>query len=87
MAKDKIKADLHQRNEELRDSGSWVFTGDPHAPSTAAVLRTDGMLANGRYVEGKEYVSEIWVIAAPDLNVALEWGSIGVRTYQGVEPY
>lgn len=31
----RIVADLHQLNEELRESGSWVFTGGLHAASSA----------------------------------------------------
>ncbi|MFI0967500.1 YciI family protein [Streptomyces sp. NPDC021080] len=95
-AMEKIKADLHQLNEELRESGSWVFTGGLHAPSTATVVRSDGMLTDGPYVEGKEFVGGIWVITAPDLDAALAWGRkaaaattlpIEVRPFQDVEPY
>lgn len=28
----RIVADLHKLNDELRESGSWVFTGGLHAP-------------------------------------------------------
>ncbi|GAA4997527.1 hypothetical protein GCM10025734_30060 [Kitasatospora paranensis] len=47
----RIEADLHRFNEELRDSGSWVFTGGLHAPSTATVVHADGLLTDGPYVE------------------------------------
>ncbi|MGW4531681.1 YciI family protein [Nocardia sp. NPDC004340] len=92
----RIVADLHRFNEELRESGSWVFTGGLHAPGTATVVRPDGMLTDGPYAEGKEHVGGIWVITAPDLDVALEWGRkaaaattlpIEVRPFQDVEPY
>lgn len=96
VAMAQIEADLHRFNEELRESGSWVFTGGLHAPGTATVVRPDGMLTDGPYVEGKEHVGGIWVITAPDLDVALEWGRkaaaattlpIEVRPFQDVEPY
>jgi hypothetical protein len=29
----RITTDLHRLNEELRESGSWVFTGGVHAPA------------------------------------------------------
>ncbi|MFD7846530.1 YciI family protein [Nocardia sp. NPDC059764] len=92
----RIVADLHRFNEELRESGSWVFTGGLHAPGTATVVRPDGMLTDGPYVEGKEHIGGIWVITAPDLDAALEWGRkaaaattlpIEVRPFQDVEPY
>ncbi|MEU6201166.1 YciI family protein [Streptomyces sp. NPDC047061] len=87
---------LHRLNEELRESGSWVFTGGLHPPSTATVVRADGMLTDGPYVEGKEHIGGIWVITAPDLDAALSWGRkaaaatmlpIEVRPFQDVEPY
>ncbi len=92
----RIAADLHRFNQELRESGSWVFTGGLHAPSTATVVRADGLLTDGPYVEGKEHVGGVWVITAPDLDVALEWGRkaavattlpIEVRPFQDVAPY
>ncbi|WP_306360267.1 YciI family protein [Nocardia sp. CC227C] len=92
----RIAADLHRFNQDLRESGSWVFTGGLHAPGTATVVRADGMVTDGPYVEGKEHIGGIWVITAPDLDVALEWGRkaaaattlpIEVRPFQDVEPY
>lgn len=91
-----IAADLHRLNEELRMSGSWVFTGGLHAPGTATVVRADGMLTDGPYVEGKECIGGIWVITAPDLDAALSWGRraaaattlpIEVRPFRDVEPF
>ena len=58
----RITADLHRLNEELRESGSWVFTGGLHAPATATVVRADGMITDGPYAEGKEHIGGIWVI-------------------------
>src|SRR5260370_14905140 len=69
-----ITADLHRLNGELRESGSWVFTGGLHAPSSATVVRADGMVTDGPYVEAKEHIGGIWVITAPDLDGALAWG-------------
>lgn len=70
----RFTAGLHQVNEELRESGSWVFTGGLHPPSSATVVRADGMITDGPYVEGKEHIGGIYVIAAPDLDAALRWG-------------
>ncbi|RKE22178.1 YciI family protein [Streptomyces sp. TLI_171] len=92
----RIAADLHRLNEELRDSGSWVFTGGLHPPGTATVVHADGLLTDGPYVEGKEHVGGFWVITAPDLDAALGWGRkaaaattlpIEVRPFRDVEPY
>jgi hypothetical protein len=92
----RIGADLHRLNDELRESGSWVFTGGLHAPSSATVVRADGMVTDGPYVEAKEHIGGIWVITAPDLDVALAWGRkaaaattlpIEVRPFQDVPPF
>jgi hypothetical protein len=92
----RIAAALHQLNEELRESGSWVFTGGLHAPSTATVVRADGMITDGPYLEGKEHIGGIYVIAAPDLDTALSWGRkaaaattlpIEVRPFRDVPPF
>jgi hypothetical protein len=92
----RITADLHRLNEDLRESGSWVFTGGLHAPGSASVVRADGMITDGPYVEGKEHIGGIWVIVAPDLDAALAWGRraaaattlpIEVRPFQDVEPF
>jgi hypothetical protein len=92
----RIATDLHHLNEELRESGSWVFTGGLHAPSSATVVRADGMITDGPYAEGKEHIGGIYVITAPDLDAALAWGRkvaaatalpIEVRPFQDVPPF
>jgi hypothetical protein len=70
---DRVARDLHVLNEELKGSGSWVFTGGLHAPSSATVVRLrDGevITTDGPYVEGKEHIGGFWVITAPDLDAA-----------------
>jgi hypothetical protein len=70
----RISAELHRLNEELRDEGSWVFTGGLEPVAGAVVVRADGMVTDGPYLEGKEHIGGIYVITAPDLDAALEWG-------------
>ena len=92
----RITADLRRLNEELRESGSWVFTGGPPARGSATVVRADGMITDGPYLEGKEHVGGIYVITAPDLDTALRWGRraaaattlpIEVRPFHDVPPF
>ena len=74
---DKIMADVDALNIELQQAGAWVFAGGLHPSSTATVLRVDGgdvLITDGPFVEGKEHVGGFWVIKAPDLDSALEWG-------------
>jgi hypothetical protein len=64
-------------NEEIKAAGSWVFSAGLHPASTATVLRpADGsvLVTDGPFVEGKEHVGGFWIITAPDLDAALEWG-------------
>jgi hypothetical protein len=80
---------------ELRDAGSWVFSGGLHAPSTATVLRLkdgDVLVTDGPFAEGKEHLGGFTIIKAPDLDAALAWGRryaqvttlpIEVRPFQG----
>ncbi|WP_063008808.1 YciI family protein [Nocardia kruczakiae] len=93
---DRIMADLHRLDEELRDSGSWVFTGGLHGPGSATVVRADGLITDGPYLEGKEHIGGIWVITAPDLDAALAWGRkaaaattlpIEIRPFQDLPPF
>lgn len=91
-----VGAELHALNTDLRASGSWVFTGGLHGPHAATVVRADGLMTDGPYVEGKEHVGGIWVVEATDLDGALEWGRrasaattlpIEVRPFQDVAEY
>jgi hypothetical protein len=96
---DRVTSDLHALNEELKAGGAWVFTGGLHASSTATVVRLrdgDVITTDGPYVEGKEHIGGFWIITAPDLDAALEWGRkatrattlpIEVRPFQDVTEY
>jgi hypothetical protein len=92
----RITADVRRFNAELRDGGSWVFAGGLHAPGSATVVRADGMITDGPYLEGKEHIGGICVITAPDLDAALAWGRkaaaattlpIEIRPFLDVSPF
>ncbi|MEV5837776.1 YciI family protein [Nocardia sp. NPDC052112] len=74
---DEIMRDLAALNDEIRAAGAWVFAAGLHAPSTATVLRAQGndvLVTDGPYVESKEHIGGFTVIAAADLDEALDWG-------------
>ena len=74
---DQVMAEIGAMRAELRESGSWVFSGGLHAPSTATVLRPkdgDVLVTDGPFAEGKEHLGGFTIIKAPDLDVALAWG-------------
>lgn len=90
-----VMRDLDALNRELRSADAWVFAGGLHPPSTATVVRSrddDVLVTDGPFAEGKEHLGGISIIAAPDLDAALEWAAklarattlpIEVRPFQG----
>ena len=92
----RVMADIDVINRELRATGSWVFAGGLHPPTTATVVRVrdgDVLMTDGPFVEGKEHIGGFTIIKAPDLDAALEWGRrlakattlpIEVRPFQGM---
>jgi hypothetical protein len=91
----RVMRDIDVMNRELEATGSWVFAGGLHEPSTATVVRVKGedvLMTDGPFVEGKEHIGGFTIIKAADLDVALEWGRrlaeattlpIEVRPFQG----
>ena len=79
---EKIMRDVDAVNMELQAAGAWVFAGGLYPSSTATVLRVEGddvLVTDGPFVEGKEHIGGFWVITAPDLDAALEWGRKATR--------
>ncbi|MCB1249174.1 MAG: hypothetical protein KDB36_07195 [Acidimicrobiales bacterium] len=82
-------------NEELTESGGWVFAGGLHPASSATVVRANAgeiSMTDGPFAETKEQMGGFWVIEAADLDAALEWarkaaaaceGPVEVRPFQG----
>ncbi len=79
---DKVMRDVDVLNQELKAAGAWVFAGGLHPSSTATVVQLQGgqvLVTDGPFVEGKEHIGGFWVIKAPDLDGALEWGRKAAR--------
>ena len=69
-------------NQRLRAEGDWVFSAGLGSPSTATVIdNRDGVavFTDGPFVETKEYLAGFWIVAAPDLDVALKLAAEGSR--------
>jgi hypothetical protein len=67
---------VHAVNAELKAANAWVFNQALTPASSSTVVRTragDPPMTDGPYVEGKEHVGGIIVVAANDLDGALEW--------------
>ena len=72
-----IMRDLAALNQELHDTGAFVFSAGLCPPDSATVVRVRGgetMLTDGPFTEGKEHLGGFTVIQAPDLDAALAWG-------------
>ncbi len=73
---------IHAYNEQLQADGHWVFAGGLAAPSTATVIDNragDALFSDGPFLESKEYVAGLWIIEAPDLDVALKLATAGSK--------
>jgi len=90
-----IMRDLGALEQELRDTGAFVFSAGLCPPGSATVVRVrdgDTMLTDGPFTEGKEHVGGFTVIRAADLDAALAWAErmaaittlpVEVRPFQG----
>jgi hypothetical protein len=82
FATDEEMAAIGGFNKQLRADGHWVFAGGLAGPSTATMVDGRGaeaVFTDGPYLESKEYVAGLWIIEAPDLDVALRLASLGSK--------
>ena len=70
--------DIDTLNEEMIAADARFFAGGLNAPSNAKSLRAqpDGkvLVTDGPYLEAKEHIGGFWILEAPDMDKALEWG-------------
>jgi hypothetical protein len=70
-------------NERLMADGHWVFAGGLGVPDNATVIDNRGaeaVVTDGPFVESKEYLGGLWIIEAPDLDVALKLAAEGSKS-------
>jgi hypothetical protein len=69
-------------NDRLQAEGHWVFAGGLASPNTATVIDNRGeeaLVTDGPFIESKEYLAGVWIIEAPDLDVALALATEGSK--------
>jgi hypothetical protein len=69
-------------NDRIEAEGHWVFAGGLAAPGAATVIDNRGeeaLFTDGPFLESKEYIVGLWVIQAPDLDVALKLAAEGSK--------
>lgn len=62
-------------NDRLRAQGYWVYANGLAEPSTATVIDARGeepLFTDGPFLESKEFLAGLWIIEAPNLDVALK---------------
>lgn len=67
---------IYALETEMKQSGSFVFTGRLHDADTATVVRgNDGdmVMTDGPFVDSKEHIAGFYIINADDLDTALAW--------------
>ncbi len=82
LAPEDEMAAINVFNDQLIADGHWVFAGGLASPPSATVIDgRDGaaVLTDGPYLESKEHVAGLWIITAPDLDVALRLAGQGSK--------
>jgi len=78
----KMYADVDVVNEELKQTGAWVFAGGLHPATLATVVRENAgevLLTDGPFVETKEHLGGFAVVDVRDEAEARYWaGRIAV---------
>ena len=70
-------------NERLQAEDHWIFAGGLASPSTATVIDNrngETIVTDGPFLESKEYLAGLWIIDAPDLDLALKLAAEGSRS-------
>ncbi len=68
-----VMRDVATLNEEMRAAGVWVFAAGLHQPESSTVVRPEGLITDGPYAEGAEFIGGFDVIEAADFDEALAW--------------
>jgi hypothetical protein len=79
---ERIMGDVAAFEDELKAHGAWVFSGGLHDPSTATTVRMhdgEALITDGPFIESKEVLGGLTIIAAPDLDSALAWAEKATR--------
>ena len=69
-------------NDRLQAEGHWVFAGGLAFPEAATVIDNRGeeaLVTDGPFLESKEDLAGVWIIEAPDLDVALKLAAEGSK--------
>lgn len=71
-------AQLTGIEEELKETGAWVFSARMGDPGDAKVVRASGgapLTTDGPFAESKEHLGGFYLVDAADLDAALGWAA------------
>jgi hypothetical protein len=75
---DAMMRDIDVLNEEMMAVGARFFAGGLESATKAKSLRKQPsgtvLVTDGPYLEAKEHIGGFWILEAPDMDKALEWG-------------
>jgi hypothetical protein len=75
---DTMMRDIDVLNEEMIAVGARFFAGGLESATKAKSLRKQSngtvLVTDGPYLEAKEHIGGFWILEAPDMDKALEWG-------------
>jgi hypothetical protein len=69
-------AEMGAMEQEMKETGAWLFSGRLTDPDVATVVRHDGgeaLTTDGPFVESKEHLAGFYLVEADDLDGALRW--------------
>jgi hypothetical protein len=75
-------AAIDEFNDKLRAGGHWVFAAGLADPKVSTVIDARGaepVFTDGPFVEAKEWAAGLWIIEAPDFDVAMTLMAEGSR--------
>jgi hypothetical protein len=81
MSEEQMRETSHRLTaieQEMSDSGAWVFSARLHGPETATVVRVasgEALTTDGPFAESKEHLAGFYMLDAEDLDTALSWAT------------
>lgn len=70
-------------NNEIRESGAWLYAGGLEPSKTAATYRPDSTVTDGPFAETKEVLGGFWLIKTDTLAQAQEWARKAASACEG----
>ena len=89
-----VQRDITALDNEMKAAGVTIFVGGLQPVSRAKSLRVKPggkvHITDGPYTEAKEHIGGFWVLEAPDMDAALEWGrkaAVACRAPVEIRPF